>query len=68
MIASPSGKVPEKARRWDLLGTEGYDDEKVFWWTLLVVWEYSGIYRPKIRVGGVPWGPQARWRAPQGAP
>ena len=40
VIESPSGRVPEKVPRWDLTGTEGYGGVKVFWWTLLVVWEY----------------------------
>ena len=64
VIESPSGRVLEKAPRWDLTGTEGYGGGKVFWWTLLVIWEYLGIYRAKIRVGGIPWGPQARGRVP----
>ena len=59
VIESPSGRVLEKAPRWDLMGTEGYGGGKVFWWTLLVVWEYLEIYRPRIRVGGAPRGPQA---------
>jgi hypothetical protein len=44
VIESASGRVPEKAPRWDLTGIEGYDGGKVFWWTLLVIWEYLGIY------------------------
>ena len=60
MIESPSGRVPVKAPRWDLAGTEACGDGKVFWWTLLVVWEYLEIYSAKIRVGEVPWGAQAR--------
>ena len=64
MIESPSVRVPEKAPRWDLTGTEGYGDGKVFWWTLLVVWEYLEIYSERIRVGGVLWGPQARGHPP----
>ena len=68
---SPSGRVPEKAPRWDLMGTEGYGGGKVVWWMLLVVWEYLGIYSEGIRVGGVPWGPQTReahppWVRPEG--
>ena len=60
MIESPSGRMLEKAPRWDLTGTEGYGSGKVFWWTLLLVWEYLEIYRPRIRVGGLSGGPQAR--------
>ena len=59
VIESASGRVPEKAARWDLTGTEACGGGKVFWWTLLVVWKYLGIYRPRIRVGGAPRGPQA---------
>ena len=53
MIESPSGRVLEKAPRWDLTGTEACGGGKVFWWTLLLVWEYLGIYRAKSRVGGL---------------
>ena len=60
MIEFPSGRVPKKAPRWDLTGTEACGGGKVFWRTLLVVWEYFGIYRARIRVGGLPRGPQAR--------
>ena len=60
IIESPSGWVPEKAPRWDLMGTEGYDGEKVFWWTFLVVLGYFRIYRAEIEVGGLPRGPQDR--------
>ena len=64
----PSGRMLEKAPRWDLMGTEGYGGGKVFWWTLLVIWEYLGIYRAKIRVGGVSWAPQARGAPPRARP
>src|SRR3989337_738038 len=59
VIESPSGRSPEKAPRWDLMGTEACGGGKVFWWTLLVVWKYLGIYSARIRVGGLPRGPQA---------
>ena len=59
MIESPSGGVPEKAPRWDLTRTEACGGGKVFWWMPLMVWEYLGIYSAKIRVGGLPRGPQA---------
>ena len=59
MMESPSGRVPEKAPRWDLMGTEACGGRKVFWCMLLIVWEYLGIYSAKIRVGGLPRGPQA---------
>ena len=40
VIESPSGRMPEKAPRWDLTGTEGCGGRKVFSWMLLVVLEY----------------------------
>ena len=40
MIESPLSRVLEKVPRWDLTGTEGYGGGKVFWRTLVVVWEY----------------------------
>ena len=40
MIESPSGKMPEKAPRWGLMGTEGCGGVKVFSWMLLVFLEY----------------------------
>ena len=63
VIESPSGRVPEKAPRWDLTGIEDCGGRKVFWWMPLLVWEYLGIYSARIRVGGIPRGPQAL-RAP----
>ena len=40
VIESPSGRVLEKAPRWDLTGTEGCGGGKVFSWMLLEVQEY----------------------------
>ena len=70
VIESPSGKLPEKAPRLDLTGTEAPGGGKVFSWLSLVYREYFGIYRLKIRVGGVAVGPQARGARPTplGAP
>ena len=56
VIESPFGRMPEKAPRWDLTGTEGCGGGKVFFCMLLLVWEYLRIYRPKIRVRGPPGG------------
>ena len=67
-MTSLSGGAPEKAPRWDLMETEACGGGKVFWWTLLLVWEYLGIYRPKIRVGGALRGPQALRARPRGGP
>ena len=66
VIEPPSGRVPEKAPRWDLTGIEACGSGKVFWWMPLMVWEYLGIYSAKIRVGGLPRGPQAKGTPPLG--
>ena len=66
VIESPSGRVPKKVPRWDIMGTEACGGGKVFWWTLLLIWEYLGIYSARIRVGGLPRGPQAREAPPLG--
>ena len=49
MIESPSGRVPEKAPRWDLTGTEACGGGKVFLYTLLMFVEYLRIYREGTR-------------------
>ena len=67
VIESPSGRLPEKAPRWDLTGTEASGGGKVFSWLFLVSREYLGIYRPKNRVRGHASGPQARGRPPSRA-
>ena len=40
MIDSPSGRSPEKAPRWDLMGTEGCGGGKVVSW---LPWCFQGI-------------------------
>ena len=65
MIDAPSGGAPEKAPRWDLMGTEGCGTGIRFLAPSLVVWGYVGIYRRKKYVGGAMWGPQG-WRARAG--
>ena len=63
MVASPSGRVPARAPRWDLADTEGYDGGNC---VLVAPWMflgYVGIYRRKKYVGGCPWGPGDRGRA-----
>src|SRR3954470_9698788 len=62
MIDAPSGGAPEKAPRWDLMGTEGCGSGIRFFAPYLVVWGYVGIYRRKKYVGGATWGPPG-WRA-----
>ena len=60
MIEFPSGRLPEKAPRLDLMGTEASGGRKVYLWFSSVLREYLGIYRPKNRVRRVAVGPQAR--------
>ena len=57
MIDSPSGGSPEKAPRWDLMGTEGCDDGKGVSWLSPNVSGYKSIYRRKKLVGGAARGP-----------
>ena len=66
MIESPSGRVLENAPRWDLTGTEARGGGKVFWWMLLMLGEYLGIFRAKIRVGRSTGAPQALGACPYG--
>ena len=63
VIESPSDRLPKKAPRWDLTGTEGSGGGKLFSWLFLVLGEYLGIYRPKNRVRRATVGPQAPPRA-----
>ena len=61
----PSGRTPEKAPRWDLMGTEGCGSGIRLSWELLMVWGYVGIYRRKKYVGGETRGPRG-WKARPG--
>ena len=67
-IESPFGRLPEKAPRWDLTGTEACGGRKVFSWMPLMVWEYLGIYRPKIRVRDLRGGHKPRSAPPRVRP
>ena len=64
VIESPSGRLPEKAPRWDLTGTEASGGGKVFLWLSLVFREYLGIYRPKNRVRRTAVGPTSQGARP----
>ena len=64
VIESPSGRLPEKAPRWDLTGTEASGGRKVFSWLSLVLGGYLGIYRRRNRVRRPAGGPQARGHDP----
>ena len=61
VIESPSGRVPKKAPRWDLMGTEACGGGKLFWWTLVMFGEYLRIYRGGTRVRGLSWRPGGLW-------
>ena len=60
----PLRQITGKAPRLDLSGTEASGGGKVLSWLFLVLGEYLGIYRTKIRVRGPAGGPQARGRPP----
>ena len=62
VIDSPSSRSREKARRWDLTGTEGCGGGKVVSWLSWMFLGYKGIYRRKKYVGGASRGPQG-WGA-----
>ena len=66
MVDSPSGRVPAKAPRWDLVDIEGYDSGNCASWCSWMFSGYVGIYRRKKYVGGRPRGPRDRGRALQG--
>ena len=64
MIDAPSGGAPEKAPRWDLMGTEGCGGGIRVLAPYLIVRGYVDIYRRKKYVGGASRGPRGRGRAP----
>ena len=59
----PSDGAPEKAPRWDLMGTEVCGDGNRVSWCSLMVSVYVGIYRRKKSVGGAMRGPEGWGRA-----
>ena len=58
----PLGRLPEKAPRWDLTGTEGCGGGKVVSWLSPIDLGYKSIYRRKKYVGGATRGPRG-WGA-----
>ena len=56
----PSGRSPEKAPRWDLMGIEGCGGGNRVLAPPLMFSGYVGIYRRKNYVGGRPRGPRDR--------
>ena len=62
MINAPSGGVPEKPPRWDLMGTEGCGGGNRVLAPDMVFPGCMGIYRRKKYVGGATWDPRG-WRA-----
>ena len=63
MINAPSGGAPEKAPRWDLLGTEGCGGGNRISWCSWMFTGYVGIYRRKEYVGGATGGHEGGGRA-----
>ena len=63
VVDSPSGGVPEKAPRWDLVEIEGYSGGNCFSLSPWMFSGYVGIYRRKKYVGGYSRGPGDRGRA-----
>ena len=66
MVDSPSGRVPAKAPRLDLVDIEGYGGGNCVSWCPWMFSGYVGIYRRKKYVGGRPRGPQDRGAHPVG--
>ena len=66
VIDSPSGRVPEKASRWDRRRTETCSGVKVISWGSLLVSQYLRIYRSGIRSKGAMRGPQGIRARPLG--
>ena len=64
MIDSPSGRVPEKASRWDRGRTETCGGRKVISCGSLLVSQYLRIYRSGIRSDGASRGPQGNRASP----
>ena len=56
MIDSPSGGAPEKAPRWDLLGTEGCSSGIRFSWSSWMFAGYMDLYRRKKYISGAMGG------------
>ena len=67
VIDSPSGRVPEKASRWDRGRTEACGSGKVFSSGSLMVSEYLRIYRSGIRSNGATRAPQGIRARPLGS-
>ena len=70
VIASPSGRVPARAPRWDLADIEGCDGGNSFLWCSRMFLGYVDIYRRRKYVGGAMRGPRG-WgahRAPSWPP
>ena len=67
MVDSPSGRVPEKASRWDVAITEACGGGKSILGGSLLVTRFYRIYRVLIRSNEGMWGPQGTWaRLPPG--
>ena len=62
VVDSPSGRVPVKAPRWDLMDTECYGGGNSFSWCSQIFSVYGGIYRRRNSIRGATRGPQGRGR------
>ena len=66
MVDSPSGRVPAKVPRWDLVDTEGYDGGNCVSGAPWMFSGYVGLYRRKKYVSGRPRGPRDMGARPVG--
>ena len=66
MVDSPSGRVPAKAPRWDLVDKEGYGGGNCVSLAPWMFLGYVGLYRRKKYVSGRLRGPQDRGARPEG--
>ena len=66
MVDPPSGRMPAKAPRWDLMDTEGYSGGNCVSSCSWMFSGYVGIYRRKKYVGGHLWVPGDRGRSQEG--
>ena len=62
MINAPSGGAPEKAPRWDLMGTEGCGGGNRVLAPYMMFPGYMGIYRRKKYVGGATVGERTNFK------
>ena len=64
VIESPSDRMPEKAPRWDLTGTEGCGGGNRVWWCSWMFSGYMSIYIGEGSRSGEPQGAHEGGGAP----